>query len=192
MGKKITNIKLSIYSLIMIPHILIYIRKKNILDKDLVKYARKRKVNVIDFISVCMFQKVYRNLFYHRIGRHLSFFISWLLPEEKTLHICCNNIGKGAHFEHNYSTYLNAESIGENFFCLHLVTIGKGAHGKPTLGNNVSIFTGAIVYGHINIGDNVKIYAGTVVNRDVPNNCLVAGNPAYIIRNNGVVCNIRL
>lgn len=176
----------------MIPHILIYIRKKSIIDKDLVKYARKKNVNVVDFISVCVFQKVYRNLFYYRIGRHLSILISWLLPKERSLNINCPFIGEGAHFEHNYSTYLNANSIGINFLCLHLVTLGNGADGKPTIGDNVSIFTGSIVYGKVHIGDNVKISAGTVVNKDIPDNCLVAGNPAYIIRNNGVECNVKL
>lgn len=192
MGKRIINTKLSIYSLIMIPHILIYLKKKTLLDKDLTKYARKKNVNVVDFISVCVFQKVFRNLFYYRIGRHLSFLISWLLPIDKSLHIYSPFIGEGAHFEHSYSTYLNANSIGKNFLCLHLVTLGNGAGGKPTIGDNVSIFTGSIVYGNVHIGDNVKISAGTVVNKDIPDNCLVAGNPAYIIRNNGVECNVKL
>lgn len=176
----------------MIPHILLYIREKDTLDKDLVKYARKEKVNVSDFISVFVFQRVYRNLFYYRIGRHVAFFISWLLPIDRSLHINCPFIGEGAHFEHSYSTYLNAETIGNNFLCLHLVTLGNGADGKPSIGNNVSIFTGCIIYGNVHIGDNVKISAGTVVNKDIPDNCLVAGNPAYIIRNNGVECNIKL
>ena len=176
----------------MIPHILIYFKKKKILDKDLIKYARKKNVNAIDFISVCVFQKVYRNLFYYRIGRHLSILISWLLPQEKSLHINCSYIGDGAHFEHSYSTYLNAESIGLNFFCLHLVTLGMGSDGRPSIGNNVSIFTGSIVYGKVHVGNNVKISAGTVVSKDIPDNCLVAGNPAYIIRKNGVECKIKL
>lgn len=176
----------------MIPHILIYLKNKTLFDKDLTKYARKNNVNVVDFISVFVFQKVYRNLFYYRIGRHVSFFISWLLPIDRSLHINCPFIGEGAHLEHSYSTYLNANSIGKNFLCLHLVTLGNGADGKPTIGDNVSIFTGSIVFGKVYIGDNVKISAGTVVNKDIPDNCLVAGNPAHIIRNNGVECNVKL
>jgi acetyltransferase-like isoleucine patch superfamily enzyme len=36
--------------------------------------------------------------------------------------------------------------------------------------------------GDITIGDNVIVGAGSIVVKDVPNNCVVAGNPAKIIR----------
>ena len=86
------------------------------------------------------------------------------------------------YIEHNYSTYLNADSIGRDFYCLQLVTLGNGKSGRPTIGDNVSIYTGATVYGGIRIGNNVKIAAGSVVFHDVPDNCVVAGNPAVIVK----------
>lgn len=132
------------------------------------------------------FQKVYRNLFYYRIGRHKSWFIKWMLQEEKSLHISsCPYIGAGAHFQHNYATILNCRGIGNDFFCLHLVTLGRGKGGLPIIGDDVKIFTGAILYGGIKIGNHVRIGAGSVVDKDVPDNCVVAGNPARIIRRNG-------
>lgn len=36
--------------------------------------------------------------------------------------------------------------------------------------------------GGISIGNNVDIGAGSVVLKDVPSNCVVAGNPAKVIR----------
>jgi serine O-acetyltransferase len=63
-----------------------------------------------------------------------------------------------------------------------MVTLGNGKGGRPTIGDNVSIYTGAIVYGGIRIGNNVKIAAGSVVFHDVPDNCIVAGNPATIVK----------
>ena len=120
------------------------------------------------------------------MGEYKSVFIKWLLPPERTLNIWCPAIGEGCHFEHNYATYLNAERIGENFYCLHLVTLGNDCHGhRPTVGNNVKIFTGATVFGGVSIGDNVTIGAGAVVNSDVPGNATVAGNPARIVKLNG-------
>ncbi len=43
------------------------------------------------------------------------------------------------------------------------------------IGNNVTILP-------VNIGDNSIIGAGAVVTKDVPANCVVAGNPAKIIK----------
>jgi len=36
----------------------------------------------------------------------------------------------------------------------------------------------------VNIGDEVVVGAGSVVTKDVPSNCIVAGNPAIIIKRN--------
>ena len=38
------------------------------------------------------------------------------------------------------------------------------------------------IIGHVKIGNNVVVGAGSVVVKDVPDNCIVAGNPAKIIR----------
>ena len=41
---------------------------------------------------------------------------------------------------------------------------------------------GSIVFGGITIGDNVTIGANAVVNKPVPDNAIVAGVPAKVIR----------
>jgi len=183
---------LSASSLRMLPHIALYLCNKRVLDRDLSKYG-EGDGGVKTFIKVCTRQRVYRNLFYYRMGEYKSFFIKWLLPPERTLNIWCPRIGECCHFEHNYATYLNAESIGDNFYCLQLVTLGNDKHGRrPTIGNNVKIFTGATVFGGVTIGDNVTIGAGAVVSSDVPSNCTVAGNPARIVKQNGEEVDIPL
>lgn len=55
--------------------------------------------------------------------------------------------------------------------------------GTPTIGDRVWIGTGAVIVGKINIGQNVLIAPLTYVNCDVPNDCIVIGNPARIIAN---------
>ena len=176
----------------MIPHISLYLLHRREIDADLEKYSQDGK-GLRAFIKVATRQRVFRNLFYYRMGEYRSVFIKWLLPPERTLNIWCPSIGEGCHFEHNYATYLNAESIGRNFYCLQLVTLGNDSQGKrPTIGDNVSIYTGATVFGGITIGDNVIIGAGAVVRKDVPANCTVAGNPAFIVKQDGVKTNIKL
>lgn len=176
---------LSASTLRMLPHIAIFLANRKLFATDLLK-VQDGKPTVLNFIKACTRERTFRNLFYYRIGEYLSAPIRWLLPPEPTLHIWCPEIGAGCHFEHNYATYLNAERIGENFYCLHLVTLGNDRHGhRPTVGNNVKIFTGATVFGGVTIGDNVTIGAGAVVNSDVPGNATVAGNPARIVKLNG-------
>jgi acetyltransferase-like isoleucine patch superfamily enzyme len=50
------------------------------------------------------------------------------------------------------------------------------------IGNRVSIGTSATILGGITVGDNAIVGAGSVVTKDVPENAIVAGNPARIKR----------
>ena len=120
-------------SLRMLPHIALYLCHRKEIDRDLCKYG-EGDGGVVTFIKVCTRQRVFRNLFYYRMGEYKSVFIKWLLPPERTLNIWCPAIGEGCHFEHNYATYLNAERIGTGFYCLQLVTLGNDKDGKrPTI-----------------------------------------------------------
>lgn len=51
---------------------------------------------------------------------------------------------------------------------------------------------GARILGDIIIGDNVTIAPNSVVFKNVPSNCVVAGNPAIIIKKDGQKVNIPL
>ncbi len=51
-----------------------------------------------------------------------------------------------------------------------------------TIGNNVWIGGRAVINPGVNIGNNVVIASGAVVTKDVPDNVVVGGNPAKIIK----------
>ena len=54
---------------------------------------------------------------------------------------------------------------------------------KPiSVGSNVWFGAGVLVCPGVAIGDNAVIGAGSVVVRDIPANCLAAGNPCRVIR----------
>ena len=54
---------------------------------------------------------------------------------------------------------------------------------KPiTVGSNVWFGAGVTVCPGVTIGDNCAIGAGSVVVRDIPANCVAAGNPCRVIR----------
>ena len=76
--------------------------------------------------------------------------------------------------------------VGRNCIIGANVTIGgkSGWYEVPEIGDNVDINAGAKVLGPIRIGNNVIIGANAVVVKDVPDNCVVAGVPAKIIRRN--------
>tara|TARA_R100000808_G_scaffold15217_1_gene35394 strand:- start:191 stop:655 length:465 start_codon:yes stop_codon:yes gene_type:complete len=54
---------------------------------------------------------------------------------------------------------------------------------KTKIGNNVKIGSNATIL-PVKIGNNCIIGAGTVVTKDIPDNCLVLGNPSRIVKNN--------
>lgn len=53
---------------------------------------------------------------------------------------------------------------------------------KPIIVKNVDFGVNVTCIGNIQIGDNAIIAAGSVVVKDVPDNAIVAGNPAKIIK----------
>lgn len=148
----------------------------------------KKQINIkLSSFVACLYllhnNSYFRSLFYYRIGPAKALFISWWRPGDKYFNISYQTkIGKGFHFYHPYSTVINAKSIGENFCCLQCSTIGAKGTGCPLIGNNVSCGASVIILGGIHVGNNVTIGAGSVVVKDVPDNCIIAGNPAKVIR----------
>jgi len=94
-------------------------------------------------------------------------------------------IGPGFHLYHRGTVYIGPITIGKNCTVSHNVVVGrslkKGIIGRPTLGDNVWIGTGAVVVGPISVGNDVLIAPNAFVNTDVPDHSLVIGNPGKII-----------
>ena len=53
---------------------------------------------------------------------------------------------------------------------------------RTVIKNGASIGTGATILANITIGENAIVGAGSVVTKNVPANCIVAGNPAKVFR----------
>lgn len=109
------------------------------------------------------------------------------------------NIHVGENFFANYDCVILdvcKVTIGDNCMLAPRVCIYTATHpldaeirisgleyGKPvTIGNNVWIGGNAVIVPGVNIGNNVVVAAGAVVVKDVPNNVVVGGNPAKIIK----------
>lgn len=56
-----------------------------------------------------------------------------------------------------------------------------GSSGGVKIGNNVFIGMKTTILKGVHIGNNVIVGANSLVNKDIPDNCVVAGNPAKVI-----------
>ena len=189
--RAIKKIILTFIQLLYLPHIVLYktSNSKNQIDEDLKVICLKRKLpynGTMALVYILFKDKYYRNIFYNRIGGR-SVFCSWYLPRARDFYPC-KNIGGGVYPAHPYATILNAKSIGDNFSFRQCTTIGNKRDGEntngPTIGNNVNLGANVCIIGDIRIGNNVIVGAGAVVVKDVPDNVVVAGNPAKIIKLN--------
>lgn len=99
-------------------------------------------------------------------------------------------IGRGLFLGHFGNIVVNqAAVLGENCNVAQGVTIGNVSRGSrigcPVIGDRVWIGANAVIVGKIIVGNDVLIAPLTLVNFDVPDNSVVAGNPAKIVSNNG-------
>ncbi len=96
-------------------------------------------------------------------------------------------IGKGFVIHHGYGSVIGC-IMGSNVHISHAVSIGgnwgkkKEGRGWPIIGDNVWIMPGAMILGPVTIGSNVIIGVSSLVMSDVPDNSVVAGSPAKVIR----------
>ncbi|MCR9227829.1 MAG: hypothetical protein NXH90_10460 [Flavobacteriaceae bacterium] len=137
----------------------------------------------LDLLSKLSSDTYFRTLFYFRNQGTFINILRVFFPRDKRLTIDVNTkLGGGVILAHPYSSIINAESVGKNLYINQLVTIGESNGHRPKIGDNVKLYSNATIIGGITIGDNVVVGAGSVVVKDVPSNCIIAGNPAKVLR----------
>jgi serine O-acetyltransferase len=99
-------------------------------------------------------------------------------------------IGKEFFIDHGSGVVIGETArIGDRVTLYQGVTLGGTGfqRGKrhPTLGDNVTVGSGAKLLGPIAVGDGAKIGANTVVVEDVPPGATVVGNPGHPVRVEG-------
>lgn len=131
----------------------------------------------------------------HRNGLG-KFFYLWHLLQFRRMRVKSdimlfpNTIGPGLKLVHpGFRRIGQFVKIGANCTILPMVLFGRK---RPTdtdsqiiVGDNCYISTGVTILGPVTIGDNVTIGAGAVVTKDIPDNTVVGGVPAKILKYKG-------
>ena len=116
----------------------------------------------------CDFEPGFRFYYGHNIHASHVAFANTVIMDYQTV-----SIGKGTAFSRD-CIVISAQ---------HDLKDRKKILGNPvTIGRNVWIATRSIILPGVSIGDHSVIGAGSVVTHDVPAHCLVAGNPARVIK----------
>lgn len=94
-------------------------------------------------------------------------------------------IGRRFFIDHGMGVVIGETAeIGDDVMVYHGVTLGGRSLSKgkrhPTIGDRVTIGTGAKVLGPLRVGEDSAIGANAVVTRDVPPDSIATGIPAVV------------
>lgn len=111
------------------------------------------------------------------------------LEERYDISIGLNMIGYGFKLPHvvGGGIIINCNSMGNYCGANVGVVVGNNHtwNDRPVMGDHVGLTTGCKVIGGVHIGNNVTVAPNSVVIKDVPDNCVVSGVPAKIIKQEG-------
>lgn len=158
-----------------------------------------RKPNLKDWILknevwyTWRYMVVLRHLEYHlNAGHKLRYlwFFFWYkrMCFNLKVDIKPNNLGPGFRLVHLGALVRVKRDcrIGRNCTMLPGVVIGNkhydSSNEPVTVGDNCYFGLGAKIFGSVTIGNNVTVGANAVVTKDIPDNAVVGGVPARVIR----------
>ena len=155
--------------------------------RNIRQFLHKDQLNFFTFCELLTFYVMVRNIFYARVAYRHHFYAKFLALFARPLPLLdissTAEIGGGLIVQHGYGTIIAPRKIGKNCWVNQGVTIGyTNDDDCPTVGDNVTVYSGAKILGNVHVGNNVVVGANAVVVKDVDDNCVVGGVPAKVIK----------
>ena len=167
------------------------------IDAEILRFLPKLKLpRLFKLLIVINLEPSCRAIYYIRkmqyyskrswIFRLLSRYYYAKLVREFGICIGANaEIGIGLHIPHPTSIVIGGSvKIGKNFSIYQNCTVGGARTGdvkkgnQPTIGDNVTLFSGSMILGHITVANNVTIGANSVLLKDALEEGVYVGTPA--------------
>lgn len=167
---------------------------RKLIEMDLEVWTRQYKQSFPDLFHALNYfltnYKEFRNLFLHRLwnptrtrkAKIQVFLARRLWKPMESLYLNTRHIGGGLFIQHGFATIVSAKKIGQHCWINQQVTIGYKGDENPILMDGVQVLCGAKVLGGLTMHSNSIAGANAVVLQDVPENAVVGGIPAQIIK----------
>ncbi len=173
--------------------VMLVVKQRLLNDEEAKKFNEDIRYFGKRFFPLLAQRPFYVMMLYRRLGKWSKLLRPWcgsymLFVRDKDV----MSLDGGVYLDHPHGTRVGAVSIGRDLQLKHNVTIGNSDGQFPTIGDNVFCGCGSCILGGIHVGNNVVIGANAVVVRDVPDDAVVVGNPARIVRLRGERVDIAL
>lgn len=165
---------------------------------------RSGLVHAIDILRLLWASEGFQVLLIYRFGRWLGrvrkyrfgwFIVVPLYPAYWMLSVCARkaydihldqsaDIAAGFYIHHFGGIEVRNCRIGSRCTIYQQVKLGpaEGADRGPVIGDGVFISAHTQICSDVRVEDGATIGAATVITEDIPNHCLVLGNPSRIVQ----------
>ena len=165
-----------------------------------VKAVQERDPAARNALEVLLLYQGVHALIWHRVAHwfyeHHMFFIARLISQVARFFTLIEihpgaQLGHGILIDHGCGVVIGETAVvGDNCTIYQGVTLGGVGTQKgkrhPTLGNNVTVGSGAKILGSFEVGDNCSVAANAVLLRPLEENTTAVGIPARPVKKDGV------